>query len=161
MEEKNKKISPVLIEGTVLLALSVLGIVFSIISHYGFKVDWKLSPYLFPLFISVMLALLSVSLILSSFSGLKEEKKEKGDRRTFIIFLVECAVYLLVLNYLGFLISTMLLLGAVVHLLGERKWWKIIVISLVTSFIIYQLFGVYLGVMLPKGRLLYMLGIRL
>ena len=105
MEEKNKKINPILIEGTVLLALSVLGIVFSIISHYGFKVEWKLSPYLFPLFISVMLALLSVSLILSSFSGLKEEKKEKGDRRTFIIFLVECAVYLLVLNYLGFLIS--------------------------------------------------------
>ena len=108
-----------------------------------------------------MLAMLSVSLILSSFSGLKEEKKEKGDRRTFIIFLVECGVYLLVLNYLGFLISTMLLLGVVVHLLGERKWWKIIVISVVTSFIIYQLFGVYLGVMLPKGRLLYMLGIRL
>ena len=137
MEEKNKKINPVLIEGIVLCALSVLGIIFSIICHYGFKVEWKLSPYLFPLFISIMLCMLSISLILSSFSGLKE------------------------LKYLGFLISTMLLLGAIVHLLGEKSWWKIILISVVTSLIIYFLFGVYLGVMLPKGKLLYMIGIRL
>ena len=45
--------------------------------------------------------------------------------------------------------------------LGEKSWWKIILISVVTSLIIYFLFGVYLGVMLPKGKLLYMIGIRL
>ena len=161
MEEKNKKINPVLIEGIVLCALSVLGIIFSIICHYGFKVEWKLSPYLFPLFISIMLCILSISLILSSFSGLKEAKREKGDRKTFLLFLLECAIYLIVLKYLGFLISTMLLLCAIVHLLGEKSWWKIILISVVTSLIIYFLFGVYLGVMLPKGKLLYMIGIRL
>ena len=161
MEEKNKKINPVLIEGIVLCALSVLGIIFSIICHYGFKVEWKLSPYLFPLFISIMLCILSISLILSSFSGLKEAKREKGDRKTFLLFLLECAIYLIVLKYLGFLISTMLLLGAIVHLLGEKSWCKIILISVVTSLIIYFLFGVYLGVMLPKGKLLYMIGIRL
>ena len=161
MEEKNKKINPVLIEGIVLCALSVLGIIFSIICHYGFKVEWKLSPYLFPLFISIMLCMLSISLILSSFSGLKEAKREKGDRKTFLLFLLECAIYLIVLRYFGFLISTMLLLGAIVHLLGEKTWWKIILISVVTSLIIYFLFGVYLGVMLPKGKLLYMIGIRL
>ena len=161
MEEKNKKINPVLIEGIVLCALSVLGIIFSIICHYGFKVEWKLSPYLFPLFISIMLCMLSISLILSSFSGLKEAKREKGDRKTFLLFLLECAIYLIVLKYLGFLISTMLLLCAIVHLLGEKSWWKIILISVVTSLIIYFLFGVYLGVMLPKGKLLYMIGIRL
>ena len=161
MEEKNKKINPVLIEGIVLCALSVLGIIFSIICHYGFKVEWKLSPYLFPLFISIMLCILSISLILSSFSGLKEAKREKGDRKTFLLFLLECAIYLIVLRYLGFLISTMLLLCAIVQLLGEKSWWKIILISVVTSLIIYFLFGVYLGVMLPKGKLLYMIGIRL
>lgn len=161
MEEKNKKINPVLIEGIVLCALSVLGIIFSIICHYGFKVEWKLSPYLFPLFISIMLCMLSISLILSSFSGLKEAKREKGDRKTFLLFLLECAIYLIVLKYLGFLISTMLLLSAIVHLLGEKSWWKIILISVVTSLIIYFLFGVYLSVMLPKGKLLYMIGIRL
>ena len=120
MEEKNKKINPVLIEVIVLCALSVLGIIFSIICHYGFKVEWKLSPYLFPLFISIMLCMLSISLILSSFSGIKEAKREKGDRKTFLLFLLECAIYLIVLKYLGFLISTMLLLGAIVHLLGEK-----------------------------------------
>ena len=161
MEEKNKKINPVLLEGVILCALSVLGIIFSIICHYGFKVEWKLSPYLFPLFISIMLCMLSISLILSSFSGLKEAKREKGDRKTFLLFLLECAIYLIVLKYLGFLISTMLLLCAIVHLLGEKSWWKIILISVVTSLIIYFLFGVYLGVMLPKGKLLYMIGIRL
>lgn len=161
MEEKNKKINPVLLEGAILLLLSIVGIVFSIISHYDFKVEWKLSPYLFPLFISIILCLLSISLIISSFAGLKEDKSEKGDKKTFLLFLIECAIYLLALRYLGFLLSTMLLLGAIVHLLGEKKWWKIILISIVTSLLIYFLFGVYLGVMLPKSKLLYVIGIRL
>ena len=161
MEEKNKKINPVLLEGAILFVISIVGIVFSIISHYDFNVEWKLSPYLFPLFISIMLCILSISLLLGGFSSIKEEKKSKGDIKTFSLFLIECTIYLLILRYLGFLISTMLLLGAVVHLLGERKWWKIVLISVVTSLIIYFLFGVYLGVMLPKGKLLYMIGIRL
>ncbi|MGN0906332.1 MAG: tripartite tricarboxylate transporter TctB family protein [Bullifex sp.] len=161
MKERNNRINPVVAEGSVLLILSLAGIVFSIVSHYGFKVEWKLSPYLFPLVICIMLSLLSVSLIISGLSGMKEGKKEKGDRRTFVLFLAECAVYLFALKYLGFLICTVILLGAIVHLLGERSWWKIVLISVVTSVIIYLLFGVYLGVMLPKGRLLYMVGIRL
>ena len=90
-----------------------------------------------------------------------EKKSEKGDKKTFLLFLAECAIYLVVLRYLGFLISTMILLGAIVRLLGEKNWVKVILISVVTSLIIYFLFGVYLGVMLPKGKLLYIMGIRL
>ena len=161
MQEDRKKLNPVVIEGIALLAFSVIGVIYSIVSHFGFKVEWKLSPYLFPLFISLMLFVLSISLLLSGLKGMDEKKSEKGDKKTFLLFLSECAIYLVVLRYLGFLISTMILLGAIVRLLGEKNWVKVILISVVTSLIIYFLFGVYLGVMLPKGKLLYIMGIRL
>ncbi|MDY4067098.1 tripartite tricarboxylate transporter TctB family protein [Bullifex sp.] len=161
MQEDRKKLNPVVIEGIALLAFSVIGVIYSIVSHFGFKVEWKLSPYLFPLFISLMLFVLSISLLLSGLKGMDEKKSEKGDKKTFLLFLAECAIYLVVLRYLGFLISTMILLGAIVRLLGEKNWVKVILISVVTSLIIYFLFGVYLGVMLPKGKLLYIMGIRL
>ena len=161
MQEDRKKLNPVVIEGIALLAFSVIGVIYSIVSHFGFKVEWKLSPYLFPLFISLMLFVLSISLLLSGLKGMDEKKSEKGDKKTFLLFLAECAIYLVDLRYIGFLISTMILLGAIVRLLGEKNWVKVILISVVTSLIIYFLFGVYLGVMLPKGKLLYIMGIRL
>ena len=76
MQEDRKKLNPVVIEGIALLAFSVIGVIYSIVSHFGFKVEWKLSPYLFPLFISLMLFVLSISLLLSGLKGMDEKKSE-------------------------------------------------------------------------------------
>ena len=155
-----RKFSSTFWEGVFLFVVSVFGISMSFISHKDFNVEWKLSPYLFPLIISFFLLILSISIIMQ---GLKDEseKKEKGkiDIRSLLIFGLVCILYLLVFNFLGFVLSTIILLVLLMMLLGERRWWFILLVSVISSLIIYLLFAKYLSVMLPKGKIFWYLGL--
>ena len=155
-----RKLSSTFWEGVFLFVVSVFGISMSFISHKDFNVEWKLSPYLFPLIISFFLLILSISIIMQ---GLKDEseKKEKGkiDIRSLLIFGLVCILYLLVFNFLGFVLSTIILLVLLMMLLGERRWWFILLVSVISSLIIYLLFAKYLSVMLPKGKIFWYLGL--
>ena len=155
-----RKFSSTFWEGVFLFVVSVFGISMSFISHKDFNVEWKLSPYLFPLIISFFLLILSISIIMQ---GLKDEseKKEKGkvDIKSLLIFGLICILYLLVFNFLGFVLSTILLLVSLMMLLGERRWWFILLVSVISSLIIYLLFAKYLSVMLPKGKIFWYLGL--
>ena len=155
-----RKFSSPFWEGVFLFVVSVFGISMSFISHKDFNVEWKLSPYLFPLIISFFLLILSISIITQ---GLKDEseKKEKSkiDIKSLLIFGLVCILYLLVFNFLGFVISTIILLVLLMMLLGERRWWFILLVSVISSLIIYLLFAKYLSVMLPKGKIFWYLGL--
>ena len=155
-----RKFSSTFWEGVFLFVVSVFGISMSFISHKDFNVEWKLSPYLFPLIISFFLLILSISIITQ---GLKDEseKKEKSkiDIKSLLIFGLICILYLLVFNFLGFVLSTIILLVLLMMLLGERRWWFILLVSVISSLIIYLLFAKYLSVMLPKGKIFWYLGL--
>ena len=155
-----RKLSSIFWEGVFLFVVSVFGISMSFISHKDFNVEWKLSPYLFPLIISFFLLILSISIIMQ---GLKDEseKKEKSkiDIKSLLIFGLICILYLLVFNFLGFVLSTIILLVLLMMLLGERRWWFILLVSVISSLIIYLLFAKYLSVMLPKGKIFWYLGL--
>lgn len=155
-----RKFSSTFWEGIVLFAVSILGIVMSFISHKDFNVEWKLSPYLFPLIISIFLFILSISILASSLKeNEKRKEKEKGDIKSLLIFGLICVLYLLVLNFLGFVLSSILLLISLMILLGERRWWFIALVSIISTVVIYLLFAKYLSVMLPKGRVFWYLGL--
>lgn len=155
-----RKFSSIFWEGIVLFAVSILGIVMSFISHKDFNVEWKLSPYLFPLIISIFLFILSISILASSLKeNEKRKEKEKGDIKSLLIFGLICVLYLLVLNFLGFVLSSILLLISLMILLGERRWWFIALVSIISTVVIYLLFAKYLSVMLPKGRVFWYLGL--
>lgn len=155
-----RKFSSTFWEGVFLFVVSVFGISMSFISHKDFNVEWKLSPYLFPLIISFFLLILSISIIMQ---GLKDEseKKEKSkiDIKSLLIFGLICLLYLLVFNFLGFVLSTIILLVLLMMLLGERRWWFILLVSVISSLVIYLLFAKYLSVMLPKGKIFWYLGL--
>ena len=155
-----RKFSSTFWEGVFLFVVSVFGISMSFISHKDFNVEWKLSPYLFPLIISFFLLILSISIITQ---GLKDEseKKEKSkiDIKSLLIFGLICILYLLVFNFLGFVLSTIILLVLLMILLGERRWWFILLVSVISSLVIYLLFAKYLSVMLPKGKIFWYLGL--
>ena len=155
-----RKLSSTFWEGVFLFVVSVFGISMSFISHKDFNVEWKLSPYLFPLIISFFLLILSISIIMQ---GLKDEseKKEKSkiDIKSLLIFGLICILYLLVFNFLGFVLSTIILLVLLMMLLGERRWWFILLVSVISSLVIYLLFAKYLSVMLPKGKIFWYLGL--
>ena len=155
-----RKFSSTFWEGVFLFVVSVFGISMSFISHKDFNVEWKLSPYLFPLIISFFLLILSISIIMQ---GLKDEseKKEKSkiDIKSLLIFGLVCILYLLIFNFLGFVLSTVILLVLLMMLLGERRWCFILLVSVISSLIIYLLFAKYLSIMLPKGKIFWYLGL--
>lgn len=132
---------------------SIAMLVFSFYQHGQMEVAWKLSPYLFPLLVSVFLLLLSVSLF---FEGLKQvEKGETAEVaplmhvKALVVFLVLSAVYYFVMPLVGFRITNFAYLVALFLLFGERSWPRIVLISLVATLAIYYPFHNLLHVMLP------------
>lgn len=137
------------IEGFVFLLLSISAIVYSLVEHHLAKVVWQQSPYLFPLLVAVFLLPLSLSLLRSA-------GKEKGEV-TPVLFLVRdtavvtlaTLVYVMVMPYLTFLVSTTLFLFGLFFYLGERRYLLIGLLSVGFTSLMYLLFGKLLHVMLP------------
>jgi len=132
-------------------------LIYSLYHHYFDRntSDWKTSPYLFPVLISVFGLLLTVSLIAD---GLKEmrsgevEKKDTGSKKNLVGVLVLIAAslaYYFLLPILHFIPATIIFLVALFLYLGERKWWKIALLAVITTLAIYALFGKGLNVRLP------------
>lgn len=59
--------------------------------------------------------------------------------------------YVLALEYLGYLIATALFLGALMWLLGQRRWTVLVIVPLSTSAALYLLLQRGFAVPLPQG----------
>ncbi|MBQ0071233.1 MAG: tripartite tricarboxylate transporter TctB family protein [Spirochaetales bacterium] len=147
-------------EGLVFFIFSIAGILFSLNEHTKMSIQWKLSPYLFPLFISILLLILSLTLMLTAWKkGVSSSKSSPVDWKKIIIFSVMCVIYYNVIVYLGFMLTTLLFLAGMLVLMGEKRWWLIILISILTTLVIWGLFAKFLHVLLPSGYILYYIGL--
>ena len=134
------------IEGSILLVLSIFFIRESLKLHTG--QSWALSPALFPLIITSMALLFSISLILKSI-GKSSAYREQGNVKLMLLIVALSFLYLIFLEKLHFIPSTILYLCGFTFILGERRWWIIGVISIITPLSIQYIFGNLLGVLLP------------
>ncbi len=140
-------------ESVVFGTLGVLLLVYSLYSHSQVDTPWKLSPYLFPVFIAVLLVLVAISLFLQGRAP-SEKKREPQDRKLphrVAGFMGLVLVYYVLLPLLGFLITDTLMLTLFMLYLGVRPWWKSLILSAVLTGIIYVVFQVLLNVRLPQG----------
>ena len=128
-----RKVGKALGEAIILLVVSVFGIVMSILSHNSFNVEWKLSPYLFPLLISVFLLVLSIFLLIQN-RNVEDKKKVKGDYRTLLFFALSCIIYLFIIDFLGFIISSILLLVNLLCIIMQMYHHLHILLNLRCSF---------------------------
>ncbi len=113
---------------------------------------------LLPFFSGVLLGCLSLSVLIKSTWGKEESNKRAKplDARTWqkgAWVLGSLLFYLLLLERLGFIITTFLFM--VISLLNfrPRKLARILAISFLTAFASYLLFVIWLKVQLPKGIL--------
>jgi len=67
----------------------------------------------------------------------------------FGILIVIAASFLL--EPLGFMLTSFLLLASFGFLLGDRKYWRLLLVSLLVTLALYLCFGVLLQVNLPRG----------
>jgi putative tricarboxylic transport membrane protein len=115
-------------------------------------------PGFFFFWTGIAVAILSLVVILRSFgTQVPEEEKEAptGKRTTpkVILVLVALFLYAVLMEWLGFLIVTLLLFIFLLGVIEKKKWWFAILVSLTVTVLAYLLFEVGLQSQLPKGIL--------
>ena len=137
---------------------SVTLLVYSLYHHHFDRntTEWKTSPFLFPTLISVFGLLLVASLLADAFQDMKAKENaadaEEGGTKNpkgALVFIAASILYYVVLPLIHFIPATILYLACLFIYLGERKWWKILLLSVITAGAVYVLFGMGLNVRLP------------
>lgn len=115
-------------------------------------------PGLFPLCLGILLMVLSGLYLLNHFlgEGKTREKKEPpartpGAAKQMVLFLGAMALATLLFNRFGYPLAAFLLMGALLRILGVRRWGLNLFLSLVTAGLSYFLFVQWLKTPLPKG----------
>ena len=113
---------------------------------------------MFPLCLGILLMILSGIFILKIFFEGKEKqvKKETATESSesplqLILFLGAMALATLFLNQLGYPLTSLLLMVALLRILGIKRWGVNILISVVTAVGSYFLFVKWLDIPMPKG----------
>ena len=98
----------------------------------------------------VILAGLSLVVICRNW-GRRESLKPHS--RRVILAVVSLFVYSLLLDTLGFVVASFLLVGILFRLGERRPWWALIGMSTLLIFLVYLVFGVLLNVYFPRSFL--------
>lgn len=120
-------------------------------SAYGSSVG----PKIFPMWLGIILMLLSIRLIYETFKYKSEESgKEKLQYKKFIIIFGSALLYAFLLEKIGYVISTFLFLLVAFQTVERGKVIYSVIISAVFSVGVYYLFSELLGGSLPGFPLL-------
>lgn len=106
---------------------------------------------------AILLCVLSITyLFLTVFS--KSSKNEVQEKlwyglkfQKIIIILIGMFIYIFIFKYLGFSISTFLLMILLYRIVEPRKWWAIILSALITVFVSHIIFVELLKIPFPRG----------
>ncbi len=116
-------------------------------------------PGFFPLILSILLGIFSLAFLIQSIftrvnDGLKVPFWESSDgKKGLILTLVAVFVFAFLFERLGYLICVFLLIAFLLKTIGNRPWWMVITISLLSTLVCYLLFTVMLKAQLPTGIL--------
>ena len=116
-------------------------------------------PSFFPFWLGIALAALGVALAVVN--NIRKEGESlptlwKGARwGRVILFVILILAYPIVLDTLGYLIATFLLMGTLLCVGESKKIWLKIILALVIVFVSYGIFHLWLKVPLPTGPLPY------
>jgi putative tricarboxylic transport membrane protein len=114
-------------------------------------------PGFIPVMIGVLLFLLSAALLLITLWQGKSERaqlvlwKQKGSWGKILSSFLTLLFYLILLNPLGYLITTFLFLTFLIRFVSGKGWGLALGIAVLTSAATYLLFAVALEVRLPQG----------
>jgi hypothetical protein len=106
------------------------------------------------------LGILSLHLLINfwrqSFEGHGRDLKETRGQAAWSIVIV-LAVYVFLLNLLGYLIDTFLLLTFLFRVIGDvpKKWGTVLGSAALTSFLTYLVFSRWFGLQFPKGLITF------
>lgn len=152
---------------------AVIGVVLMSISAVFFGVTWTfpiqgqyVSPAVFPRFVSACMLILAGILVARNIKApSRSETEERGSDNTgmvgkirsfvvgnslFFLFAIIAFAYTRVIDYVGFIPSTLFLLAATVFLFKERRWHVIALVSILGTSVYYYVFRIIFKVPLPR-----------
>jgi hypothetical protein len=123
--------------------------VFVFTTSFSFPIE----AAIFPQLSSALLFVLSSFLMFASFKG-KSEGTNTANKKGFkytsaILLIVGFVVYTLLVNLLGYILTTLALVYYTIFVIGYRKQKWLIITSIVSVALTYAIFGLLLGVPLP------------
>ncbi len=126
--------------------------------HIGY---FDFSPKIFPRFISVCLFMISALLLAQGIAGVRKNASGKRVKLTvnkaFLIRIFSCILiayaYTRLLTITGYVVATPLFITGIMLLFNEKKWWKIMITSIITTSLLYILFRIIFRVPLPRFTL--------
>lgn len=132
-----------------------LSIILILVSIYAFVQSFSMptDSAQFPLLISAPLFLMSLILLITSLKKPKEKKEssiEKNKVKKITLTVLVMIGYILIIDLVGYLISSLFLFYSVLLLMGYRKYKTGVIMSVVIVSIIFVMFAVFLKVPLPK-----------
>lgn len=158
----------------------ILGIVmllfsgFYLINAFQIKTRPKLTPsyasaQIMPVLLGVLLAILSVICIFQGIRQMKTaggteeqtKKKDKGDIMAVVFTFAVIIGYIIVMPYLGFILSTMLYLFLQMNILApaeKRNYLLFAIVAVVFTALVFVAFRIGLQQLLPRGLIEGLLG---
>ena len=137
--------------GIGLLLFALLYLQQSFLITRGFASD-RLGPAFFPRLLAGALVVLAVVLIVRALSGRSDPTPPPAIRFGILFGVLALLVaYGLLMPQLGFLLTTPVLLGAFIWLLGLRQWGSLVGTAVGLTVILYLVFVRALHVLLPLG----------
>jgi hypothetical protein len=147
------------ITGFVFFILGILIIVGS--SKLEYVRNGLPGPGFFPLWLGIIIALLALGLIITSFLKNKKSKDDffeitKKELNKVIIIIGSSVLCIFFTQIIGLIPSLGLMTGAIAFLLGENRLKVVISLTILTPIVLYLIFVVGLKVHMPMGLFNYL-----
>ena len=147
--------------GAALAALSAL--VFALTFRFP-HLNYALSPTVFPRFVSGCLFVLSAILMAqgarrSAISGAAGHEKaaiarpERSFVLRFVLTVADSLLYVVILESVGYVFATPVFIAGAMLIFGERRWHRIVLVSVIATVVMYGLFRTIFRVPLPRSIL--------
>jgi len=143
----------------------ITGIVLLALSGYVIQEAWRMPPSgtfgpgsgFLPFWVGVLLTLLAVILLATAWRRQATEKDSKspfpGKRALIAITAVlgGLAVYIVLIEVLGYLVDTFLYVTFLMGIVEREKWPRTLGVAVLTTAGLYLIFQVLLGITLPSN----------
>lgn len=118
-------------------------------------------PGYFPYHIGIILCISATAVLLQSLFGKRRNQEVfvTWDRfRLVLMVLIPTAVFVLLIQFLGIYVASVLFIAGFMRLLGKIGWLKTVLISVGVTVLLFWMFEIQFMVPLPKGPLETYLG---
>ncbi|MBB6218572.1 putative tricarboxylic transport membrane protein [Anaerosolibacter carboniphilus] len=120
----------------------------------NFGGDIGVGPVFFPRLLAMAMILLSIIHIIRTLVGKKNAEFKLKMNPLSVYMMIGCFAYLILMNFIGYVITTFLYVLVTIYLLSRRKSLIDVTSAMLVALCLYGVFHLLLHVPLPEGLLI-------